>query len=161
LTLARTTWPRRSLVSRSSIGPSVRQGAQRGDQKSTTTGVWSEASRTSASKLASVTFLTQGEGVGFIVGTPRDGEARSAGERPGLPRWRFGLSSLRLVVRLLGAPSAPEQLLHRLRLDDRQRPALRPWEPPARVDAQPAVDRRRHLGRRHRAVPRLAADLVG
>src|SRR5436305_14294069 len=93
LTLARMTAPFCSVTRRSSIGPRVRQGAQLGDQKSTTTGVFSDTSSTSVSKLASVTSLTYGEAGalagglmgGFIQTNPQTAPRPAPPRRPAAP----------------------------------------------------------------------------
>src|SRR5207248_10754071 len=58
--LASTTLPSRLPASRSRRGVSWRHGPHHSAQKSTTTGVVLERSRTSASKVASVTSMTMG-----------------------------------------------------------------------------------------------------
>src|ERR1051326_884657 len=57
LTFARMKSPWRSSASRSSTGPMTRQGPHHAAQKSTTTGVWRDRSRTSFSKFASPTSI--------------------------------------------------------------------------------------------------------
>src|SRR6266508_258785 len=56
-TLASTSAPSRAAASRSSVGPSIRQGPHQAAQKSTTTGSSCERASTSCSKVSVVTSI--------------------------------------------------------------------------------------------------------
>src|SRR6266498_3607071 len=73
-TLTSSNSPARASASRSSTGPSMRQGPHQAAQKSTTTGTWCERSSTSRSKLSVVTSI------GFVSPSVRQRRAAAGVE---------------------------------------------------------------------------------